>query len=133
MESTRASTIQASNLTDYELFKSLVRLFVTLYALNIHKFTTCQSKFTWHNKRWGRHAIREGLDRGIASLEWRIAFPKAAIYHLGSLKSDHCPLLPDTNPSEPNAPRPFSFVTACTRDPRCKEACLEEVLLSEWT
>jgi hypothetical protein len=27
------------------------------------------SKFTWHNKRWGRHAIRERLDRGIANID----------------------------------------------------------------
>ena len=41
---------------------------------------------------------------------WRLAFPKAAIHHLGAIKSDHCPILLDTRlvdhyslaPYEPN-------------------------------
>jgi hypothetical protein len=74
------------------------------------------NKFTWSNKRWGRHAIREILDRGIASMNWRIAFPEATIFQLGTVKSDHCPLLLDTWPSNESNPRPFRFVAAWTRD-----------------
>ncbi len=79
------------------------------------------NKFTWSNKRWGRHAIRERLDRGIASMNWRIAFPEATIFHLGTVKSDHCPLLLDTWPSNESNPRPFRFVAAWTRDHRCAD------------
>lgn len=79
------------------------------------------NKFTWSNKRWGRHAIRERLDRGIASMNWRIAFLEATIFHLGTVKSDHCPFLLDTWPSNESNPRPFRFVAAWTRDHRCAD------------
>lgn len=48
------------------------------------------------------------LDRGIASMEWRIKYPKASITHLGAVRSDHNPLLLDTNP--PN------FLSPCSLD-----------------
>jgi exonuclease III len=74
------------------------------------------NKFTWTNKRWGKNSIRERLDRGLSNINWRLKFPKAAIYHLGAIKSDHCPILLDTNPSESFTPRPFKFEAAWTRD-----------------
>ena len=77
------------------------------------------NKFTWSNKRWGRGSIRERLDRGIANAEWRLNFPKAVVYHLGAINSDHCPLLLDSNPSEAFSLRPFRFEAAWVRDPRC--------------
>jgi hypothetical protein len=79
------------------------------------------NRFTWSNKRWGRGSIRERLDRGIASLEWRMAFPRAIIYRLGAISSDHCPLLLDSNPLAYFSPRPFRFEAAWARDPRCTE------------
>lgn len=33
------------------------------------------NKLTWHDKRWGKHSIKEKLDRGIASLDWRLCHP----------------------------------------------------------
>ena len=78
-------------------------------------------KFTWCNKRWGKGSIRERLDRGIASVEWRVLFPKAVLYHLGAIKSDHSPLLLDSNPNDPSSPRPFRFEAAWLRDPSCTE------------
>ena len=54
------------------------------------------NKFTWSNNRWGKHSIKERLDRGISSMEWRLKFPRASIFHLGAINSDHCPILLDT-------------------------------------
>uniref|UniRef100_A0A2N9HEV9 Uncharacterized protein n=1 Tax=Fagus sylvatica TaxID=28930 RepID=A0A2N9HEV9_FAGSY len=79
------------------------------------------NRFTWSNKRWGRHCIRERLDRGFASVGWKLAFPKAAVYHLGALNSNHSPLLVDTNPVDYFAPRPFRFEAVWAKDPRCFE------------
>jgi hypothetical protein len=79
------------------------------------------NKFTWSNKRWGRGSIRERLDRGIANVNWRMTFPKAVIYHLGAINSDHSPLLLDTNPLDIHCPRPFRFIAAWIRDSRCAE------------
>jgi exonuclease III len=79
------------------------------------------NKFTWSNRRWGKGSIRERLDRGICNSEWRLLFPKAVILHLGAINSDHCPLLLDSNPTDYLMPRPFRFVVAWLRDPRCFE------------
>ena len=79
------------------------------------------NKFTWSNRRWGRNSIRERLDRGIANIEWRLAFPKANVIHLSAVNSDHCPLLIDTNPQDSFSPRPFRFEAVWAKDPRCYE------------
>jgi exonuclease III len=79
------------------------------------------NSFTWSNRRWGRGSIRERLDRGIASVSWRVHFPKATIYHLGAVNSDHCPLLLNTNPFDIHIKRLFRFIAAWTRDPRSTE------------
>lgn len=54
-------------------------------------------------------------------MDWRLAFPKASIYHLGAIKSDHSPLLLDSNPPEVYTPRPFRFEVAWACDPKCKD------------
>nr|XP_023872064.1 uncharacterized protein LOC111984679 [Quercus suber]POE86237.1 hypothetical protein CFP56_07045 [Quercus suber] len=77
------------------------------------------SKFTWAKGRWGNASIKRRLDRGIANISWRLAFPKAAISHLGAIKSDHTPILLDTNPDEDFAHRPFRFEVAWLRDNSC--------------
>ena len=50
------------------------------------------AKFTWCNKRWGSGCIKERLDRGIANSLWRLAFPRAGVFHLSAVNSDHCPI-----------------------------------------
>lgn len=65
------------------------------------------NKYTWAKGKWGNAPIKRRLDRGIASISWRLAYPKASIAHLGAIKSDHTPILLNTNPSEPFAHRPF--------------------------
>ena len=67
------------------------------------------TKYTWRNNRWGQGSIQERLDRGIANMHWRLAFPRAVVYHLGAVNSDHCPLLIDSNLHVCCAPRPFHF------------------------
>ena len=79
------------------------------------------AKFTWCNKRWGSGCIKERLDRGITNSLWRLAFPRAGVFHLGAVNSDHCPILIDTNPSDFQAPRPFRFEAMWTKDRRCLE------------
>ena len=92
-----------------------------LFELGVVDLVFSGNSFTWTNKRWGRNCIRERLDRGIANISWRLNFPKAAIFHLGAINSDHCPLLLDTWPQAPLFNRPFRFEVAWTRDPRCMD------------
>ena len=89
------------------------------------------AKYTWWNKRWGKNAIKERLDRAICNSGWRTQFPKASVFHLEATNSDHAPLLIDSNPKEEFLLRPFKFEAMWTRDPRCsgvvKEAWKLEV------
>uniref|UniRef100_A0A2N9HH03 Reverse transcriptase domain-containing protein n=1 Tax=Fagus sylvatica TaxID=28930 RepID=A0A2N9HH03_FAGSY len=62
-----------------------------------------------------------GWTEGITNIEWRLAFPKANVIHLGAINSDHCPLLIDTNPEDSFSPRPFRFEAVWAKDPRCYE------------
>ena len=77
------------------------------------------SKFTWAKGSWGNSAIRRRLDRGIANISWRLAFPRASIAHLRAINSDHAPLLLDTNPKDSFAHKPFCFEAAWIRDNSC--------------
>ncbi|KAK7861581.1 hypothetical protein CFP56_000297 [Quercus suber] len=77
------------------------------------------NSYTWARGRWGSSAIKRRLDRGIASILWRLAFPSAAMAHLGAFKSNHTPILLDTNPKDSFAHRPFRFEAAWIRDSGC--------------
>uniref|UniRef100_A0A2N9G2U3 CCHC-type domain-containing protein n=1 Tax=Fagus sylvatica TaxID=28930 RepID=A0A2N9G2U3_FAGSY len=90
------------------------------------------NKFNWCNRRWGKGCIRERLDRSIASTEWRVLFPKTVLYHLRAIRSDHAPLLLDTNPCDFFSPRPFRFEAAWLRDPSCSEEAKLQGELNEW-
>ena len=59
-------------------------------------FSGC--KFTSAKGRWGNASIKRRLNRGIANMSWRLAYPGATIVHLGAINSDHAPILLDTNP-----------------------------------
>ena len=78
------------------------------------------NKFTWAKGKWGNASIKRRLDRGIANISWRLAFPDASISHLGAIRSDHAPILLDTNPQSSFAHRPFRFEATWLRDNRCQ-------------
>ena len=66
-------------------------------------------KFTWAKGKWGNASIKRRLGRGVASIAWRLAYPKATISHLSAINSDHAPIMLDTNPSDTFTHRPFRF------------------------
>ena len=78
------------------------------------------NKFTWAKGKWGNASIKRRLDRGIANISWRLAFPDASISHLGAIRSDHAPILLDTNPQSSFVHRPFRFEATWLRDNRCQ-------------
>lgn len=65
--------------------------------------------FNWSNKRGGNANIKERIDRGLASTNWRSLFPRATISHLPAIGSDHNPILMDTVGEICNYPKPFKF------------------------
>ena len=92
-----------------------------MFNLGVIDLGFASNKFTWCNKRWGKWCIKEKLDRGIANASWRLTFPKAVVFHLGAINSDHSPILLDTNPRDHLAPRPFRFIEAWIKDLRCAD------------
>ena len=74
--------------------------------------------FTWTNKSpvW-QTTIKERWDRGLGNAEWLMLFPSAQIHHLPRVKSDHCPILLDTNPFERKPSKPFWFEQMWLTDP----------------
>ncbi|XP_062028604.1 uncharacterized protein LOC133744523 [Rosa rugosa] len=60
---------------------------------------------------WKNNSVKERLDRGFCSRDWRLLFPDACIMHLARMKSDHCPILVKLNHSSRVIRRnsPFRF------------------------
>lgn len=56
----------------------------------------------------------------MASISWRLAYPKATVSHLSAINSDHAPILLDTCPVDSFAHRPFRFEAVWLRDEGCK-------------
>lgn len=50
--------------------------------------------FTWSNGK-----VKEILDRGFCNADWRLNFPEAKVVHLPRIRSDHCPVLVQLQPS----------------------------------
>lgn len=74
------------------------------------------TKYTWCNKRPGFANIRERLDRGIANIPRRMAYPNAIIQHYDITTSDQLPLVLLLDGMEQPAPKPFKFKNFWTRD-----------------
>ncbi|KAF7827106.1 reverse transcriptase [Senna tora] len=55
-------------------------------------------KYTWRNKRGNGRIVFERLDRFLANASWVNLFPNARNTHLPGIKSDHIPILLNTNP-----------------------------------
>ena len=102
----------------------LKELMVEFGAIDLGFF---RSKFTWAKGRWGNASIKRRLDRGIANMSWRLAYSKASIVHLSAIKSDHAPILLDTNPKSKFAQWLFRFEVTWLRDDQC-----HEVIESAW-
>nr|POE78759.1 hypothetical protein CFP56_65080 [Quercus suber] len=90
-----------------------------LFELNAVDLGYSGNKFTWARGKWGNSAIRRRLDKGVANISWRLAYLKATITHLGAIKSDHAPILLDTNPCDSFAHRPFRFEAIWLRNENC--------------
>lgn len=72
-------------------------------------------KFTWRGPVFqGYRRIFGRLDRGLANSNWQLAHPETFVRVLPRFKSDHHPLLIDTdgfcNPTR--TPKPFRFIVA---------------------
>ena len=90
-----------------------------IYEFGAVDFGFSGNKYTWVRGQWGSSAIKRRLDREIASISWRLTFPKASVTHLGAINSDHTPILLDTNLDDSFAHRPFRFEAAWVRDNGC--------------
>lgn len=91
-----------------------------LFEFNAVDLGNSGNKFTWAKGRWGNTVVKRRLDRGVASISWRLAFPKATMTLLGATKSDHTPILLDTYPKDSFAHRPLRFEAVWLRDESCQ-------------
>lgn len=77
--------------------------------------------FTWSNKRNGLANIQQRLDRGVANSDWCTLFPKASIFHLPAIGSDHSPLILNSNTNANGGPKPFKFEAMWLDDDSCHD------------
>jgi hypothetical protein len=80
---------------------------------NLLDLTTIGGKFTWHRNYNGLRILSKKLDRGLANVTWRLAFPEAFVEVLCKLHFDHNPLLLRFGGLPlARGPRPFRFEAA---------------------
>ncbi|KAF4398830.1 hypothetical protein G4B88_028193 [Cannabis sativa] len=79
-------------------------------------------KYTWFRKgsrsSTGTCLKRARLNRALASVEWRLAWPKAIVNHLSASTSDHTPILLDTEGGRSYSKAQFKYELMSERDPR---------------
>lgn len=51
--------------------------------------------------------IKERLNKGLGNAEWKLRFPKTKAHHLPRIKSDHYPILLNTDSLECESQKPF--------------------------
>lgn len=67
----------------------------SLQQSNLHDLGYLGQPCTWRRGSFSGGSIQECLDRGVTSVNWNQAFPRAVIWHLPYAVSDHKPLLLD--------------------------------------
>jgi hypothetical protein len=84
--------------------------------------------FTWNRPCSGSRMIFRKLDRALADISWRMAFPDAYVEVLCKFHSDHNPLLLRCGiPLQNYGPRPFRFEAAWITHPH-----YSEIVQSAW-
>lgn len=84
--------------------------------------------WTWQKKVAGWHFCRVGLDRALGSADWSNLFPFATVEHLTAAKSDHCPILLETElvvTTVRAKQKRFRYECMWERDPRFGEVVAE--------
>ncbi|CAN1136858.1 Transposon TX1 uncharacterized 149 kDa protein [Linum perenne] len=82
---------------------------------------------TWTNFQLGEDNIKERLDRGLCTVEWRNRFEKAILYHEPMIGSDHSPLRMEPRGERRMAQTPFRFDMRWTEYPKC-----DGIILNNW-
>jgi hypothetical protein len=80
--------------------------------------------FVGDNYTWKRGRIRERLERAVANNAWDLLHPGALVQHLGYIRSDHRPILLDTDAHQVqlnNHNGPRRFEAKWLREPKFRE------------
>ncbi|XP_057760299.1 uncharacterized protein LOC130980656 [Arachis stenosperma] len=86
--------------------------------------------FTWSNNQGGEQNVQERLDRAVANISWKEAFPRAVVQHLQRYRSDHSPIFIDMmgeTERKNNRSHRFKFEEVWLE----KEEC-EEIVKKTW-
>lgn len=83
------------------------------------------SQFTWCKKRIHRAHIKERIDRALANVELREGFPRAQVFHMEPVGSDHHILFVDLCHTNVKAPHGFKFKICWFEHPQYKEVMNE--------
>lgn len=73
------------------------------------------------NQRSGDDLVKERLDRALCNLDWRLNFPKAEVFAIPAVGSDHSPLILTFVAIPCRRHRSFIFESFWTQDPDCHE------------
>jgi hypothetical protein len=86
---------------------------------NLHDLGFVGDSYTWKRGR-----IRERLDRVVANNAWNLLHPGVLVQHLGYIRSDHRPILLDTEAQQVqlnNHKGPRRFEAKWLREPQFRE------------
>jgi len=64
---------------------------------------------TWSNRRLAPSNIYELLDRAFCDSNWRLLFPRARVLHLSAHRSNHAPIMLNTEGEVTSWPKSFRF------------------------
>ena len=96
-----------------------LQLQLVLSALCLIPIDSKGLPFTWMNKRQGDEFVMEKLDRAFANTEWLDHFPHSVVRNLPIIRSDHGPIILDTDYPQQFRHRPFRFEWMWTTHPDC--------------